>query len=43
MSMIVFYQELKDSGYNILKVKNNGFYSLYCRRKNEFRGAGENE
>lgn len=41
--MKVLYQELKDSGYSILKVKNNGFYSLYCRRKNEFRGAGENE
>lgn len=41
--MKVLYQELKDSGYSILKVKNNSFYSLYCQRKNEFRGASENE
>lgn len=29
----ILYEELKVSGYSVIKVKNNGLYSLYCRKK----------
>ena len=41
--MRILYEELKGSGYSVLKVKNNGLYSLYCRKKQVFEGRRENE
>ena len=41
--MQILYEELKESGYSVLKVKNNGLYSLYCRKKQVFEGRRGNE
>lgn len=38
----ILYEELKGSGYSVLKVKNNGLYSLYCRKRNVFEGRRGN-
>ena len=41
--MRILYEELRKSGYSVLKVKNNGLYSLYCRKKHVFEGRRGNE
>lgn len=38
----ILYEELKGSGYSVLKVKNNGLYSLYCRKRKVFEGRRGN-
>ena len=38
----ILYEKLKGSGYSVLKVKNNGLYSLYCRKRKVFEGRRGN-